>query len=334
MERGLPDEYTVHAAVELAVRAPSVHNTQPWLFRVGGRTVHLYADPERRLAETDPRGRDLILSCGAALHHLRIGFAALGWRAEVHRLPNPDDENHLAAVELHRHEPTQEDITLAAAIPRRRTDRRRHSSWPVPEGDVELMAQRAAAEGIILRAAEGQARYHLSRAIREAAARHAHDPAYQVELAAWSGRDAAPDGVPSANVPAPDTTPGALPDRPFADPRLPQPPDTAGEDDETVLLVLATTSDDRMSQLRAGEATSATLLTATALGLASCPLTEALEIQDTREKVREKVTDGSFPQMVLRIGWAPVNADPLPATPRRDLAEVLAPLQEPAHPHH
>ena len=100
----------------------------------------------------------------------------------------------------------------------------------------------------------------------------------------------------------------------------------ADEDDETVLLVLSTASDDRLSRLRAGEATSAVLLTATSLGLASCPLTEPLEIPDVRRTVEEKVSGGTVPQMVLRIGWAPVNADPLPATPRRDLDEVLTPL--------
>jgi len=334
MDCGLPDDFTVNAAVALAVRAPSVHNTQPWRWQIGDRTVHLYADPDRQLAATDPDGRDLLLSCGAALHHLQVGFAALGWRADVHRLPNPADPNHLAAVELHRHEPTQADITLAAAIPRRRTDRRRHSSWPVPPADVELMATRAADEGTILRAADGSARYHLARAIQEAARRHAGDPAYRIELAAWSGRHASVEGVPAFNAPAPDETPGALPGRPFADPQLPQPPGAKGEDDETVLLVLGTASDDRMSQLRAGEATSAVLLTATSLGLASCPLTEPLEIADTRDTVRDKVTGGTYPQMVLRIGWAPVNADPLPATPRRELHDVLQPLGSPERPSH
>ncbi|TNC19338.1 Acg family FMN-binding oxidoreductase [Amycolatopsis alkalitolerans] len=328
MDRGLPDSFTVDAAVALAVRAPSVHNTQPWRWRAGDRTLHLYADPERRLPKTDPQGRDLIVSCGAALHHLRVGFAALGWRADVHRLPNPDDPDHLAAIELHRHEPTELDISLAAAIPRRRTDRRRHSSWPVPGDDIDLMARRAAEEGTFLRAAEGSARYHLSRAIFEAARQHAGDPDYRAELAAWSGRHATPDGVPSFSTPPPDDTPGALPARPFADPGLIQ-PDTDGESDETVLLVLGTTSDDRMSQLRAGEATSAVLLTATVLGLASCPLTEALEVATTRETLRTKVIAGAYPQMVLRVGWAPVNADPLPATPRRGLDEVLAPLDTP-----
>ena len=29
-----------------------------------------------------------------------------------------------------------------------------------------------------------------------------------------------------------------------------------------------------------------------------------------------------YPQMLVRVGWAPVHADPLPATPRRPLSEV------------
>ena len=329
MERAFPDEYTVRTAVAMAVRAPSVHNSQPWYWRIGHSSLHLYADQDRLLHETDPDGRDLILSCGAALHHLRIGFAALGWTAEVHRLPNPDEPGHLAAITLHRHEPTQDEIAMAAAIPRRRTDRRRHSSWTVPRGHVEALAKAAALEGIVLQVAENSTRYHLATAIEEASRRHAADPAYRTELAAWSGRHVSPDGVPARNTPAPDDTPGALRARAFADPLLAQPPGAKAEDDETVLLILSTASDDRMSRLRAGEATSAVLLTANAFGLSSCPLTEPLELPDVRDTVTEHVTGGSFPQMVLRIGWAPANADPLVATPRRDLADVLQPLEAP-----
>ncbi len=327
MERAFPDEFTVRTAVAMAVRAPSVHNSQPWYWRIGHSSLHLYADPDRLLHETDPDGRDLILSCGAALHHLRIGFAALGWTAEVHRLPNPGEPDHLAAITLGQHQPTQDEVAMAAAIPRRRTDRRRHSSWTVPRGHVEAMAKAAALEGTVLQVVENSARYHLATSIEEASRRHGDDPAYRTELAAWSGRHVSPDGVPARNTPAPDDTPGALRARPFADPLLTQPPDAKAEDDETVLLVLSTASDDRMSRLRAGEATSAVLLTANAFGLSSCPLTEPLELPDVRETVTERVTGGSYPQMILRVGWAPANADPLPATPRRHLADVLQPLE-------
>jgi nitroreductase len=327
MNQRIPDDYTVHAALALAVRAPSVHNSQPWRWRIIGRTVHLYADYDRQLSETDPDGRDLLLSCGAALHHLRVGFGALGWHAEVHRLPDSADPDHLAAVELHPREPGQDEIMLAAAIPRRRTDRRHHSLWPVPRAHVELMAARAADEGVVLRTTDDPyARYHLTEAIAEAARVHAADAAYRVELDAWSGRRESLEGVPAINVPEPDEDPGALPVRPFSDPQLAQPSGSSAESTATVLLVMATASDDRMSRLRAGEATSAALLTATSLGLASCPLTEPLELRDTRELVRSRVTAGSFPQMVLRVGWAPINAEPLPATPRLPLTEVVPDL--------
>ena len=90
-----------------------------------------------------------------------------------------------------------------------------------------------------------------------------------------------------------------------------------------MVLGLGTEEDDGLARLRAGEATSVVLLTATALGLASCPVTEPLEIAETRASVRADVFgDRHFPQMLVRVGWAPVNADPLPPTPRRALGDV------------
>lgn len=154
MERGLPDDYTVTTAVGTAVRVPSVHNSQPWRFAVGHRSLLLYADHSRQLTQTDPDGCDLMISCGAALHHARVIFAALGWHAEVHRLPSPAEPEHLASTELRRHEPILDEVALAAAIPRRRTDRRRYSSWQVPRGHLEAIAETVADEGVMVRLAD------------------------------------------------------------------------------------------------------------------------------------------------------------------------------------
>ena len=305
----------------MAIRAPSVHNSQPWRWRVGDETVHLYADPERHLPHVDPARRDMLVSCGVALQHFTVALAALGWHSHVHRFPNPADPEHLAAVEIGSPGTSEQDIALAAAIPRRRTDRRWFSSWPVAPGDVALMAARAARAGVALRRVPNPG--PLTALVAEAVRAHTNDPDYLAELSMWSGRYGSVAGVPARNTPASGRG-GAIPARVFASPVLPQPRGAEARDDAGVLVVLATAADDTVAQLRAGEATGVVLLTATALGLSTCPLTEPLEIESTREAVRSSVLgDDGYPQMLLRIGWAPINADPLPATPRRPLEDVV-----------
>src|SRR3954447_25313906 len=78
----------IRELVALATRAPSVHNTQPWRWCVAGDQVALFADYSRQLIHADPAGRDLVISCGAALHHLQASAAAMGWKAHVRRMPN------------------------------------------------------------------------------------------------------------------------------------------------------------------------------------------------------------------------------------------------------
>jgi nitroreductase len=309
-----PDTETVRAALAMAIRAPSVHNSQPWRWRVGPHSLHLYADLQRHLPNTDPDRRDLMLSCGAALNHCVIALAALGWQSKVHRLPNPADPQHLASIEFQRRAPAELDVVLAAAIPRRRTDRRHFSHWPVPPRDIALMAARTARAGVKLLRVEDVT--GLKDVVAQASRKHAGDREYLSELAAWSGRHAAFAGVPARSTPAPDPS-AELPGRLFAATALAQPPESTAADDNAEVLALGTRDDDELARLRGGEATSLVLLTATALGLASCPITEPLEIAETRESVRADIFDhNEFPQMLLRIGWAPVNADPLPSTPR------------------
>jgi nitroreductase len=321
MDNDGPDKATIEAALALAVRAPSVHNSQPWRWRVGDESVHLYADPSRHLPHTDPARRDLMLSCGICLEHFTVALSALGWQSHVHRFPNPADPDHLASVEITGGSASEQDIALAAAIPRRRTDRRWFSSWPVPGGDIAQMAARAARLGVMLRRVEEAS--ELSAVVSRAVGEHVNDPEYLAELSMWSGRHGTSAGVPARNTPAPEHK-SKFPARVFANPVLEQAHGAEARDDAGAVLVLATATDDPLALLRAGEATGVVLLTATALGLASCPLTEPLEIASTREIVRTKLLGGDgFPQMLLRIGWAPLNADPLPATPRRPLADVV-----------
>lgn len=315
-----PEPAALRAVLTMATQAPSVHNSQPWRWRIGPHSISLYADPTRRLPHADPDRRNLLVSCGIALHHCVVALAANGWNAKVQRLPNPADPDHLALITVAEQPAVELDFMLAAAIGRRRTDRRTYSSWPVPWGDIALMGARAARAGVMLRQMDAVPR--LRAIVAESAARHAADPAYQSELKAWSGRRGSVVGVPVYNTPVPDPA-APIPGRPFAGAALDQPADSPATDDNGVVVALGTEVDDDLSRLRAGEATSLVLLSATAMGLATCPVTEPLEIAETREAVRAEVFGASgYPQMLMRVGWAPVHAAPLPATPRRPLSDV------------
>jgi nitroreductase len=309
------DRRTVRSAVELASHAPSVHNSQPWHWTLGRQIVHLNADLRRWLPATDADGRDLVVSCGAALHHLRIALVAVGLGAVVHRLPHPGEPDRLATIELRTGTATDADLGLAAAVVRRRTDRRPFSDQQIPDDMQRELEGAAAAQGAILRIVDDEwSRAALLAAIREADARQADLPGYATELATWSGHRAGDDGVPAANL-LRDAAAGGPAGRRF----------TAGDlgpyldrrADGATLAVLGTASDDTLCRLRAGEALSAVLLTATTLGLATCPLSQPLEIGSTRRILRDDVLGGTLsPQLILRLGRPPAGPS-LPATHRR-----------------
>ena len=311
------DRRTVRSAVELAARAPSVHNSQPWRWRIGDRTVHLHADLRRWLPVTDADGRDLLLSLGAVLHHLRVALAASGLHATVHRFPNPDALDHVAAVELRPRVPTEADLGFASAIVARRSDRRGYSDWEVPPGAGRRAHRPGSRAGRDPAPDDGgrcpradRAGRHRGRGRARRTARLPHGDRPVVRSHRFRRRRSG--GEPAAGHRGPRAGPG-VPAR--AVERGP------GLTDGGLLAVLGTASDDRLSQLRAGEALSAVVLHATRAGLATCPLSEVLEIEETRTALRDEVLLGTLsPQLLVRIGWAPPQPFPqrhgCPSTPR------------------
>ena len=171
------DRATARAAIAVANRAPSLHNSQPWRWRIGDTSIHMFADTQRELPVTDPTGRDLRISCGAALHHLRVALRAAGLDAHVHRLPDAAAPRHLAAVEPFPRRPTDDDLALAAAVERRRSDRRMFSTWPVDVGLLDELRHAAEHEGAELRVLEQEnQRLAVARLVERAAVEQAFVP--------------------------------------------------------------------------------------------------------------------------------------------------------------
>lgn len=299
--------------VGLACQAPSVHNTQPWRWHIEGPVVELYADLSRQLTESDPTGRNLLLSCGAALHHLRVAAAAHGCSVTVERLPDARRPALLARVTLGPGERSATADDDLAAIAARVTDRRRFTSWPVPDSRLHDLAAVGSREGAVvvplLHVAERHRTELLFARARDLQASHR---AARAEQRAWVDRGAA-DGVPSEALP--EGAAGRFRTGGGAGPTL------EGSDR---VLVVASETDAPLDHLRAGEALSAMWLRATTDHLSVVPLTQVVEPPETRNALRHEVLDAALhPHLVVRIGWQEIARSTLPRTPRRPLDEVL-----------
>ncbi|WP_181777004.1 Acg family FMN-binding oxidoreductase [Amycolatopsis pittospori] len=304
----------VTAALEAAVRAPSPHNTQPWLFELAPGVIDVVLDESRVLKVCDPEGREARLSCGAALLNLELAIAAAGQSCDVELLPARDRPELLARVEIGpRHRTTAAERRLAAAIGARYSNRRPFAATPVPAGARYAVRQAAREEGakLVLLDEVG-----LSGAVAGLIRRADHlqtlDEAFQAELRAWTKERDSRDGVP-AYAGGPRPSGGLLPVRHHGE------SDEAREfERDPVVAVLTSPTDGPLAQVRAGRAMQRALLTATSLGLSASFYSQPMEIPSARTVLRSLLSESDHPQVVFRLGYG----FPGTTTPRRPAASV------------
>ena len=309
----------VRAWLRAAVAAPSVYNTQPWLFRVTEREIEVYADPARRLEVVDPRGREMLISVGAALFNLRVAMLADGRTPIVRLWPDGANPDLVARVRPGPAVAVSETARLLAeAIPRRHTNRRPFEPTPVPPEVVADLCVAAATEDGDLVVAEPVLRDAVLGVVRAAEHLRRRDPDYHVELAYWTGGPSTRgDGVPPETF-GPWSALEVVPLRDFGlVAPVPRRVEAVYESEPTIAL-LYSRGDDHEQWVRTGQALERTLLTASVRGLASTLMTQPIEVPRLRELLTISAS-GAVAQVVLRFGYGPPSAP----SPRRSLRSVL-----------
>lgn len=314
------------AAAELARLAPSVHNTQPWRFRVEDGTLTLSRDPDRQLLVLDPGGRQQVLSCGAALHLARLALRVQGFESEVVRFPALADEDVLARlVPMPGHPVTNEDVVLAEVARTRHTQRGPFDPRPLPPDVVYELRAAAQERGVWVRVLDDpEDRTVLAVLLARAEAEEHGDPAYLEELDRWTARPAnARDGLPPEAVPDVRNRASTLRPRDFAATDASGTATSAASEpppaEHPLAIVLGTELDGPADWLRAGEALMALLLRAAVEGVQAQPLGQVVDRDWSRARLGAELGVVGHPQMVLRVGFG----RPGPDTPRRRTADLL-----------
>jgi hypothetical protein len=310
--------------IATAARAPSVHNTQPWRFRVSESAVELYCDPRRKL-QADPAGREMLISCGAALFGLRLAVRSLGYEPIVELLPDPDRLCLLARVRLGTTKPmTSAEREMLRALPHRHTHRGGFGPGPLPPGLLAGLQHDALTERATLVLVQPGLAYERLACIARAVQRRLKlEPLAEAETRRWSRDPAsrARDGVPAyAFAASGRRRSGWLPQRDFDLGRGFGRQD-AGGPPPAATAVLVTRGDTRVDWLRAGQALHRLLAHAASTWVFASLDTQLLEITLIRALIRERLALPGAPQMLLQLGVV----DTTHPTGRRPPQELIDP---------
>ena len=320
-----PCSEVIRDAVMLASRAPSLHNSQPWRWVVEGARLQLWADPCRLMPATDHAGRELTLSCGAVLDHLRVAMAAAGWGCITERRPAACHPNHLATLRFYvRDAVSQEDWRRASAIRRRRTDRLPFgppADWPALRS---ALCRAVLPHDVLLDVVPDDDRPRLAEESALIESLRRYDTSYMSELRWWTSpfesdeTHVSDDALVSSSEAA------------RVDVARQFPPAGGGhrrrtiDHDRSKIVVLSTRHGDApLEVLRCGEALSAVLLECTMAGAATCTLTHMTEIAQSRSIIAGIVGTSGAPQLLIRVGTSPTNGQHVEYTSRRLVTEVL-----------
>ena len=318
-------EDKLRALIHYAVLAPSSHNAQPWLFRIEGDSLDLIADRSRALPVADPHDRELVISCGAALECLAVAARGTGHVLAIEILPDPFDRDWIARARLQEDgAPSEQERRLFEAIPHRRSTRRPFKPRQLPPGlldDVVAAADEAGAELTVIEDEPG--RDAVAALVAEGDRRLFADPAFRAELADWINlrAGAGGDGVSGAALGLPALLAPfiALAVRAF------DLGESAAATDEDLaaaapaLAALATAGDGQADWIAAGRAASRVLLTLTGAGATAAFLSQPIEVEELRPRLRATCGLAGSPQLLFRMGYGPG----LPPAPRRPVEDVL-----------
>ena len=314
-----PIQKQLEFLLQYAVLAPSTKNTQPWRFSIGENTIGVFADLTRWQPVADRGRRELYISLGCALENLLVAGEQFGFRPEMTYFPQSTNEELAATVTFHPGGATpsadRAGIVLGS-ITARRTQRGYYRDEPVTEKARCRLLQCCSDLGLRVDLTDDPSvRSRVLELNLHADEMEFADPEFRKELGYWVGQGVF--GTPrvlsrlSSLLLRHVNVGGAI-----------------GKWNAAVLSsapligLISARADDRISQIRTGQALERVWLHATRMGIGLQPMSQALEVPSLRAELTGVVPEkGWIPEQVFRIGY-PMYPEKV-HTPRRSRDRVL-----------
>jgi nitroreductase len=303
--------------VAYAVLAASSNNTQSWRFSVGPRHVDIFADLERWLPVTDPGQREVYINVGCALENLLIAAEHFGFSHQVSWFPDGDDQARVARVDLRaggQPEPWR-PAALFEMLTVRHTNHSPFEDRAIPTDELARLEACCVEKEVVLRLhADRSFRRSLNDMVVRGDLVQFADSKFRKELAYW---------ISQGSFATPWLTSKLLG---LIVRQVDIGRSQAQRDSELILSspalgVLATRTDDRLSQVKTGQVFQRLGLRAAAAGLHTHPMSQPVEVAELRDELTRLLSPPVlFPQHPFRLGYAEPHAR---RTTRRPLDEVV-----------
>jgi hypothetical protein len=177
----------VDRVVAAGILACNPHNTQPWRIAVAGGTVNIYSDPGRRMPLNDASAREHFAGLGCAIENMVIAAGPAGFNPRTTLFPDGPGSDFVARIVLGAGGSDQ-DRTLADAIPRRHTNRGPYTNAAVDLNGFAGQTSRIDGAGVLW-VTDRAARDRLGALYVEATEAIAADPAQSAEAFSWFRSD-------------------------------------------------------------------------------------------------------------------------------------------------
>ncbi|ATV27885.1 nitroreductase [Prevotella intermedia] len=312
--------------IEYATKAPSGHNTQPWLFKIGESEIDIYPNFAKSLPAVDADNRELFVSLGCATENLCIAAKQKGYKSEI-----AIADDGVVRVKLSKDTNENAGSPLFSQIAVRQTNRSVYNGKMIPDDSIDVLQKMTVEPAVgIYFYKNGTTEYNaIAEMVYAGNSLQMNDKRFKAELQQWmrynkKHQNTTQDGLSYAVFGAPNV--------PFFIAKLVMSKaineKTQNKNDRKKIassshLVLFTTKDNTIEQwINLGRTLERVLLRATQMGIANAYLNQPNEERNISVELANALgMETEHPTILLRIGYG----KKMPYSLRRDISTCILP---------